>query len=113
MPQPVDMQSELNRSAMAERIQEASTRASLAAQHRAHLDVEEEDRARETKVNEAEETSRSEIDKDGRRREGLSAGKKKKRRKSVGSESSHVLYTFRESKEIVEDPDDHMLDVTI
>ena len=113
MPQPIDMQSELNRVAMAERMQEAATRASLAAQHRARLDVEDDERIRETQVNETEKTSRSEVDRDGRRKAPFVQRRVKKKKKTPADEASHVMYTSHEQKEIVPDPDDHDLDVTI
>jgi hypothetical protein len=113
MPQPIDMQSEMNRAVMAERIQEASTRASLAAQHRGKLDVEEDDRITETVVSEAEETSESQIAKDGRRKNPFVQRRKKKKQKSAADDASHTIYTSHEKKEIVDDPDGHDLDLMI
>jgi len=81
MPQPVDMQSELNRVAMAERIQEAATRLSSAAQHRVQLDAEDDERANETIVKEAEEISQSEVAKEGRRKNPFVQRRKKKKRR--------------------------------
>ena len=113
MPQPIDMQSEINRVTMAERMQDASTRASLVAQHRAQLESEEQDRIRDTQVNETEETSQSPVDKDGRKKGSYGQSKKKKKPKTPGSEAAHVLYTSHETKHVVTDPDDHDLDVTV
>ena len=113
MPQPIDMQSELSRVAMAERMQDVATRASLAAQHRAQLEVEEDERVHETQVNEAEDAKRPDVDKDGRRKAPFVQCRVKKKKKTEVDEASHVIYTYREQKEIVDDPEAHDLDITI
>ena len=100
MPQPIDMQSELNRVTMAERMQDAATRTSLAAHHRAQLEVEEDERVHETQVNETEEAKKSEVDKDGRRKAPFVKRRAKKKKKTDDDDASHVLYTSHEQKEI-------------
>lgn len=112
MPQPIDMQSEISRVAMAERIQEASTRASLAAQQRAALDSEEEDKLRDTHVNETEKGENPDVDADGKRKN--PHGTRRKKRKSTKHDAAtHTIYNAHESKEILEDPDNHGLDISI
>lgn len=112
MPQPIDMQTEITRISMAERMQDASTRASLAAQQRAAQDSEENDQLREVQVNETEESENPDVDADGKRKNPF-GGRRKKRQAPLGDEGSHTVYTADETKEVLEDPDDHRLDVTI
>lgn len=112
MPQPIDMQSEISRVTMAERIQDAATRGQLAAQQRAALESEERDHLRDTQVNESDETRDTELDPDGNKRD-QAEKRRNKRKKPVGDEKSHTVYTANETKEILDDPDEHRLDITI
>ncbi|MFP6583931.1 MAG: hypothetical protein VCD00_15435 [Candidatus Hydrogenedentota bacterium] len=112
MPQPIDMLSEISRVHMAERMQDVASRSSLAAQQHAATESKENDHARETQVNETEKAEHSRIDADGRNKN-PSAKKRGKRKKGPTNEQSHTVYTASEEKEVLQDPDDHDLDVTI
>ncbi len=114
MPQPIDMQSELTRVSMAEKMQDAATRSSLAALQRAQLESEENDRLKSTSVNESEETQDSPIRQEERKKnQSKKQSKKKKPPKTELDIAAHVMYTSHEEKEVVTDPDDHNLDLTI
>lgn len=112
MPQPIDMQSEISRVSMAERIQDAATRSSLAAQQRAAIDAEQTDQIRDTQVNQTEQAENPEVDAEGRRKNPY-AGRRKKRKASPGDEKTHTVYNAHETKEVLEDPDAHGLDISI
>ena len=115
MPQPIDMQSEITRVSMAERMQDAATRSSLAALQRAQLEAESDERVKSTQVNETEETQQSKIHSDERREKNAEKRpkKKKKKPKTDSDIAAHVMYTSHEEKEVLSDPDDHDLDLTI
>lgn len=112
MPQPIDMQSEITRVTMAERMQDVASRSSLAAQQHAATESKEIDQARETQVNETEKAEHSKIDADGRNKNS-GAKKRGKRKKGANAEQSHTVYTASEEKEVLQDPEDHDLDITI
>ena len=112
MPQPIDMQSEISRVSMAERIQEASTRSSLAAQQRAALDTEQNDQLKEVQVNQTEQAENPEVESEGRRKNPY-AGRRKKRKPSPDDERTHTVYNSHEAKEVLDDPDAHGLDITV
>lgn len=114
MPQPIDMQSEITRISMAERMQDAATRSSLAALQRAQLEAEKDERLKTTLVNQSDEVENPHIrpeeksEKNAKKRP-----KKKKKPKTESDIAAHVMYTSHEEKEVVADPDDHNLDLTI
>ena len=112
MPQPIDMQSEVTRISMAERMQDAATRGQVAAQQRTAQESQEQVQLRDSQVNETEETRNPEVDADGRKRE-RELNRRKNKRAMLGSEEAHTVYNAHESKEILDDPEDHRLDVTI
>ncbi len=68
MPQPIDMQSELARTTMMERIQDAAGRANLAALQRASEDNEQARVDAESQVVESREAEGREVEGDGRRK---------------------------------------------
>jgi len=77
MPQPIDMQTELGRLLVAERMQDAASRASLVALQRAQAEEESRRRIEETHVNETPETQSEHVDGDGR---GKKDGESRRRR---------------------------------
>jgi len=113
MPQPIDMLSEISRTTMAARVQEASTRANMAALHNAQEQVEAEHRAKETKVGETTESENPEVDAKGRRKNPFVKRKNKKRSPADSDDPSHVFYTAGEAKQVVDDPDEHDLDIRV
>lgn len=114
MPQPIDMQSEITRVSMAERMQDAATRSSLAALQRAQLEAEAAERTKTTLVNESDEVENPHIrPEDHGAKNAKKRPKKKKKPKTASDIAAHVMYTSHEEKEVVSDPDDHNLDLTI
>lgn len=114
MPQPIDMQTEMARITMAERMQEAA-RAQLAAHQRA---ASEQDKLRvdmETAVHDTDESQNEHIDGEQKRRNPYSRLRKKKRKESgeLRDPAASVFYTAADGKQIAEDPEDHGLDVTV
>lgn len=105
MPQPVDMQTEIARATMAERIQDAAGRSNLAALQRAQLESEEIRAGKESQVNETQETQSNKVDADGEQKNTRSNRRKRKNRDSVGKNARPQA---RHSSE-----EDHQLDVRI
>lgn len=68
MPQPIDMQTELARATMADRIQQVTDRASLAAAMRAKLDGEQHQALGETQVDDTPESQSEHVDPDLKRK---------------------------------------------
>lgn len=114
MPQPIDMQTEIARVTMADRIQDATSRAALAAQQRAVTEEEGLQLRAETSVEETPETQSEHVDEDGRRKAPFvrKRSKGKKKGKGGSAEAASATYTASHQKEIPES-DDHDLDVTI
>ncbi len=110
MPQPIDMQTELGRSMMAERIQEAATRGALAAHQRDQLKEKQEQALRETQVSETPETQSEHVDEDGRRKNPYV--KRRSRRKDQGGPSG-PSEAGTPNPRAAADADDHRLDVSI
>ena len=114
MPQPIDMQTELGRTIMAERVQEAVGRTSLAALARSLQESDEDRLENETLVHETHETENRRLDEDGRRKNPLVRKRRRRKRPTdQGEKAAKVFYTSKEGEEIAIDPDDHRLDVTI
>jgi hypothetical protein len=61
MPQPIDMQTELARTLVAERIQDASARAALLAQQRAQVEEERVRAAQQAQVTESKQADNREV----------------------------------------------------
>ncbi len=78
MPQPIDLQTELARANVAERIQDTSSRLSLAAQQRAQEDAESERVLADTSVKESPENQSESLDEDGRRKAPFVARRRKR-----------------------------------
>jgi hypothetical protein len=116
MPQPIDPNTEMGRIVAAERIQQISDRASLLAQARMTTEAEKENVKAESQVQHLQQKS-EEVDSELKRRNPYM--KKKKRKKKHGQDENknknaqHTFYNAAEHQEIVEDPDDHDLDITI
>ncbi|PCJ65400.1 MAG: hypothetical protein COA73_02715 [Candidatus Hydrogenedentota bacterium] len=113
MPQPVDMLSEISRTIMAERVQEAATRGNMAALQNAQEQLKAEGRAKETQVGKTTESENPEVDAKGKRKNPFVKRKKKKRSAHDGDDPSHVFYSAGEEKTVVDDPNDHDLDISV
>ena len=109
MPQPIDMQTELGRSMMAERIQDAATRGALAAHQRDQLKEKQDQALRETQVSETPETQSEHVDQDGRRKNPFV--KRRSRRKDRKGSSGQSGKSA--SNPHAADADDHQLDGSI
>ena len=108
MPQPIDMQTELGRSMMAERIQDAATRGALAALQRDQVEEKKAQALRETQVEETPETQSEHVDEDGRRKNPFV--KRRARRKDREGPSGRSTSSTEKSRAA---DDDHQLDVSI
>jgi hypothetical protein len=99
MPQPIDMQTELGRAALVDRIQEAAARAAQLTAQRAQAEAAQR-AVEESQVHDTKETEGSEVDADGK--SGSHPDRKKQR---------------REEKPDAERPrskgDDHAFDVSV
>ena len=110
MPQPIDMQTELGRTMMAERIQDAATRGALAAQQRAQVEEKKAQALRETQVDETPETQSEHVDEDGRRKNPFV--KRRSRRKDQKGPSGPSARSTRTGRAASVD-NDHRFDVSI
>ena len=109
MPQPIDMQTELGRSMMAGRIQDAATRGALAAHQRDQLKEKQDQALRETQVSETPETQSEHVDQDGRRKNPfVKRRSRRKDRKGSSGQSGKSAPNPHAA-----DADDHQLDVSI
>lgn len=114
MPQPIDMQTEFARTMMAERVQNAMDRASLAAHQRTLTEADEDRVDAETQVQETKETENRQVEADGRRRNPY-VGRRKRGKGGDGDreDSPKVLDTARDRSGIGDEQDPHSLDVSI
>lgn len=114
MPQPIDMQTEFARTVMADRVQNAMDRASLAAQQRALTEADEERLDAETQVQETKETENRQLDADGRRRNPYVGRRRRGKGEDEDREDSpKVSDAARDRPVIADDQDMHGLDVSI
>ena len=113
MPQPIDPNTEIMRTSVAERIQQVADRASLAAQARSASEAEARTVHLESEVDAAHQKS-EEVDAETRRRAPF-MGKRKRRRDKKESKPSRAFtqYNAEEKPEILEDPEAHGLDISI
>jgi hypothetical protein len=96
---------------MAERFQDAATRASMAGLQRAQGETEEKDRVQETNVTETPEAQSDHVDEEAKRRNPY-LGKRKKKSKSPEEVEEKLFYTDKTTEMLPDDPDAHSLDVT-
>ena len=110
MPQPIDMQTELGRAIMAERIQDAATRGALASLQREQLEEKKAQALRETQVDETPEAQSEHVDEDGRRKNPFV-----KRRSRRLKETDYPEHSAKKSggKRSASTDDDHRLDVSV
>lgn len=108
MTQPIDMQSELGRATMVERVLDATTRAAVAAAQREMLEKKEEDRLKETQVLETSEAQSEHVDEDGKRKNPYVG----RRRRRDGAAESQTDAEGRKQPVVASD-DDHTLDVSV
>ena len=113
MPQPIDPNTEIVRTNAAERIQQATDRASLAGQARSANEAAKERSDAESQVRQLREKS-TRVDEELRRRNPFLGRRRRKKRDGEESEdATHTFYNADERQEVVEDPEGHELDVTI
>ncbi len=114
MAQPIDIQTELGRATLVERVADIQGRLAIAAQQRAHSDAVEMRTVAETLVRQARHAENSEIEPDGRRRNPFVGRRKKKTAKAAaGTETASTFYTAEETREVAADPEVHKLDISI
>lgn len=111
MPQPIDLQTELMRVTAAERVQHATARAAQVTQQRSAAQQQHEQVAAESQVREATHAEEGQVDADGR----PDPRKRRRARKGRPAEDAKVrtFYTADEKPEVVEDPEQHRLDISI
>lgn len=113
MPQPVDLQTEMGRVTQAERVQQALDRASLAAQQRAALEVQEKRVQTETQVQETQ-TMADRVEAEARRRNPyLGKRRRKPRQEDAQTDASAIFYNANEKPEIAETTEGKKLDLTV
>lgn len=112
MPQPIDMQSELARTVIAERVQAITDRASMAASMRARLDEEDTQSTSQSTVGETPEMQNEHVNEDGRRKNPFVKRRKRKVSKS-GSGEAKTFYNAHECAEESVDPANHDFDVSV
>jgi hypothetical protein len=105
------MLSEIVRTTMAERFQDAATRASMAGLQRAQEENEKKDRIQETNVTETPEAQSEHVDEEAKRRNPY-VQKRKKKSKSPEDVEEKLFYTEKSTEMFPDDPDAHSLDVT-
>lgn len=110
MPQPIDMQTELGRAMMAERIQDAATRGALASLQREQVKEKEAQALRETQIDETPKTQSEHVDEDGRRKNPFVRRRTRPKKEKEASERSGKN---TRAKGAVSTDDDHRLDVSI
>lgn len=108
MPQPIDMQTELGRTTLAERIQDAAGRVALAAQYRAVHDADEARIRTETQIHEPVETQGDRIREDERRRNPFV-----RRRRRPGQGVSEAAPSVHPSAAKAPDDEAHRFDITV
>ncbi len=114
MAQPIDIQTELGRTTLAERVADIQGRLTVAAQQRAHSDALETRAAAETTVGHAHQAEKRELEPDGRRQNPFVSRKRKKAAKaSAAPDESSTFYTAEETREVAVDPEAHKLDISI
>jgi len=101
------MQTELSRSVMAERIQDAAMRNSMIAQQRDQAEQKKMQALRETQVDETPEAQSEHIDEDGRRKNPF-VGRRRRR-----DSKSNVSHTPRSAGSAAAEDNDRNLDVSI
>jgi hypothetical protein len=109
MPQPIDMQTELARVHVAERIQQIADRASLAGQHRQEIETEQTRIARETQVQETPQPESEQVEAEGKRRNPFA---KRRRKQRAGKDDASGGAVHREGEEGLDRPGRHF-DVTV
>lgn len=110
MTQPIDMQSELGRATMVERVLDATTRAAVAAAQREMMEKKEEDGLKETQVLETPEAQSEHVDEDGKRKNPYAG--RRGRRDATEEPDAHVEGE-KQSTKVRDSEGDHTLDVSV
>lgn len=112
MPQPIDLQTELMRVTAAERVQHLANRTAQAVQQRAAHQQQQQQVEAESQVQEAAQAEQGRVDPDEKADE-RKRRKKKKEQAQAADPSVRTFYTPHEKPEVVEDPEEHRLDISI
>jgi hypothetical protein len=110
MPQPIDLQSELMRVTTAERIQQVAARNAQVMQQRSAAQQQQQQVEAESQVRETTQSEHGEVDPNGR----PDARKRRKNKKAAPDDTkTRTFYSAAEKTEVVEDPDEHRLDISV
>jgi hypothetical protein len=113
MPQPVDPTTEIGRMAAIERVQQWASRADLAAQARQAAEAAKHQMDAESHVDQTQAKS-DEVDRETKRRNPYSGRRRHKREEDAPpTPESRTFYTADEHTTVVEDDEQHRLDITI
>jgi hypothetical protein len=112
MPQPIDLQSELMRVNAAERMQQLTARSVHAAQQRTTMQQQQQQVEAESQVRHTTEAEEGKVDADDK------AGKEKRRKgkkakPAYDDTKARTIYSADEKPEVLENPEDHSLDISI
>lgn len=111
MPQPIDPNTELARMTAVERIQQATDRASIAAQSRQAMEAEERRLGTEREVMEADAKS-DEVDREQKRRNPFMGRRRKRERDGNSDGKERKIYNASEMLDELDD-DIHDLDLRV
>mgnify|MGYP001259404349 CR=1 FL=1 len=106
MPQPIDLQTEIGRTMAAERIQDASARATMLAAQRAQSEEDKVRLTQQAQVGQTPQTDSREVDEKGKEGEGRERGRK---RKPVGASGQ----TPASPRKALEPGGEHGFDVSV
>lgn len=107
MPQPIDMQTELARALIADRIQQGTERAAMAAALRARQKGEEQEAVGETQVDDTPESQSEHIDPEMKRRNSYMGRRRK------GNQQQDESNRNSGEKTRPAGPEDHNFDVSV
>ncbi len=108
MPQPIDMQTELGRTMVAERIQDASARAALLAQQRAQVEEDKVRVAQQTQVGKAEQTDNREVGEQDEQGDAHERGRRRRPAEQAAAEDAPPV-----ARKAIEPGEHHGFDVSI
>lgn len=90
MPQPVDFQTEVAKTTVAQRVQDIADRAAMLAQQRLAAEGRRNEAQAETRVGETPESENAEIREDGRGGQDQQPGRRKKRAPKPTAAAEHA-----------------------
>jgi hypothetical protein len=113
MPQPIDMQSELARSLLADRVQDVASRASVLGQLRVSNETERQRRAAETSTQETARAQSEHIERDGKRQHPFARRRSKSGQETRSEQPEPEAYGPNAQTRPSEGAGNHALDVSV